>query len=40
MLFAEYCFAEVNGFLSKEGVPSGADSTIDKFADQEAGKFM
>jgi len=32
--------AEVNQFMTKEGVPAGADSTVDKFVDQEANKFM
>ncbi|EMC94485.1 hypothetical protein BAUCODRAFT_35701 [Baudoinia panamericana UAMH 10762] len=31
---------EMNQFLTKEGVPQGADQTIDKYVDQEANKFM
>ncbi|CAD0091640.1 unnamed protein product, partial [Aureobasidium vineae] len=31
---------EANKFLTKEGVPQGADGAIDGFVDQEANKFM
>jgi len=30
----------MNSFMSKEGVPQGADNTVDKFVDGEASKFM
>lgn len=31
---------EVNQFMTKEGVPAGADGVVDQFVDREANKFL
>ena len=40
MELIDIVYAELNSFMSKEGVPQGADGAVDAFVDKEANQYM